>query len=160
MDKQQPQGPHLDLKIAYLLAEQALYHGGFKIIQGAVDKSKDPGQAIGQFLFVMGQHIMDNTPGNIKLSPAILLAPGGWVEKVSDLIQEKLKVPKQIMDKAEIYIASTASHMAQVKQQQGAGSINGIPAPPVPAPGGPAPQGGSPAQAGPPVMPQPQGGGQ
>lgn len=149
----QPQGLALDLKIAVLIGEQLLYQGGFKAIQAALKQSSDPGQAIGQFLFQMGQQMMENMPDHVKLSPAILLAKDGWLVQISDFIQAKLGVPKAVMDKAEIYVASTATKMAQAKQQQGGGAINGIQAPPVGTPGNVAPQGQ-------PVMPQQAGGGQ
>lgn len=139
-----------DLKIAVLLGERLLRAGGFDVIQKAMKSSKDPGQVIGQFLLQLGQQMFEKMPSNIKLSPRILLCPGGWVEQISDFIQEKLNVPKDVMDKAEIYIASTSSQMANAKRQQGQGNINGIPAPPSPQPGGP--QG--PPQGGPPMPPQ------
>ena len=69
-------------------------------------------------------------------SPRILLAPDGWVEKISDFIQEEYNVPKKVMDRAEIFIATSAQQMGQASQQQ-------------------APQQGMEAQAAPPM---PQGG--
>lgn len=152
---QAPQGPggpqnlsdeeELDLKIAVLMGENLLQKGGFDVIDKAVSQSSDPSQVIGQFMMQLGQQLMENMPDDIQLSPKILLAKHGWVEQISDYIQSEAHVPKKVMDKAEIYVASTASQMAQAKQQQGQGAIDGVQAPPVPGPNQPipAPQGGA-----------------
>lgn len=127
----------MDLKIAVLMTERLLQDGGFDVIQKAMDSSKDPSQVIGQFLMQLGQQLHESMPDGMQLSPKIMLCQGGWVEQVSDYIQEETDVKKAVMDKAEIYVASTASQMAQQKQQQSGGTIEGVPAPPVPAPGAP-----------------------
>lgn len=142
-ESQQPEGVPLtkedetDLKVAVLMAKDLLDKGGFDVIDKAVDTSKDPGQVIGQFLMQMGQQLHESMPEDMKFSPKIMLARGGWLEQVSDYIQEEGGVSKDVMDKAEIYVASTASQMAQQKQQQSGGTIEGVQAPPVPAPGAP-----------------------
>ena len=148
-----------DLKIAVLLGERLLRAGGFDVIQKAMQSSSDPSQVIGQFLMQLAQQMFEKMPHNIQLSPRILLTKDGWVEQISDFIQEKLGVPKKVMDKAEIYVASTASQMGQAKRAQGGGDVNGVPSPPIPGPGAGAPQ---PQQPQGPVMPQqaPQPGGQ
>jgi hypothetical protein len=137
----------LDLKIGVLMAEHMLMGGGMDAIETAVNSSSDPGQAVGQFLLQMGQQLMESMPDDMKLSPKILLCKGGWLEQVSDFIQEEGGVKKSIMDKAEIYVAHTAQQMAAAKQQQGGGQVDGVQAPPAPGPGAPAP-----------TMPQPAGG--
>lgn len=126
-----------DLKIAVLMGERLLEHGGFDVIEKAVASSSDPGQVIGQFLMQMGQQLHESMPDDMKLSPKIMLAQDGWVEQISDFIQEEGLANKDVMDKAEIYIASTAQQMAQSKQQQSGGTIEGVQAPPVPGPGQP-----------------------
>jgi len=148
-DKEQGEGAggssdKLDLKIAVMLGERLLEDGGFDVIESAVKHSSDPGQVIGQFLMQMGQQMMESMPEDTKLSPAILLQPGGWVEQMSDYIQKQAHVKKEIMDKAEIYVASTAQQMAQAKR----GQVDGVQAPVGTATGQAA------APAGPPAMPQ------
>ena len=136
-----------DLKIGVMLAQNLLDKGGADTLLKAIDGSKDPGTLAGQFLLQMGQQMMENMPEDAQLSPKILLTEGGWLEQISDYLQEQYEVPKKVMDAAEIYVASTAQQMAQNKQQQSPDgqSIGGIPAPPVPGPGSPAPvpQGGA-----------------
>lgn len=150
---------HADLKIAVNIGERLIRSGGADVIMKAMKSSSDPGQVIGQFLLQMGQQMMEKMPSQMKLSPKILLAKDGWLEQMSDFIQAKLGVPKQIMDKAEIYVASTASAMANAKRQQGGGMINGVSAPPAPQ-AGPGMQPNAAAPQGQPAMPQPnQGGG-
>lgn len=108
-----------DLEIGVLIAKHLLEDGGFDVIDKAVESSSDPGQVVGQFLMQLGTQMFENMPEGVTLSPKIMLARGGWLEQVSDFIQEQLGVKKEIMDKAEIYVASTAQQMAQSKQQQG-----------------------------------------
>jgi hypothetical protein len=131
----------LDLKIAVMMGERLLEDGGFDVIDRAVASSKDPGQVIGQFIMQMGQQLFEGMPDDMKLSPSIMLADGGWVEQISDYIQKQAGVKKEIMDKAEIYVASTAQQMAQGKQQQGDPNAPPVApgpnaAPPIPQPGG------------------------
>lgn len=123
----------MDLEIGVLLGKRMLEDGGFSIVEKAVESSRDPSQVIGQFLMQMGQEMMENMPDDAKLTPAILLSPGGWLEQISDFIQTELDVKKEIMDKAEVYVASTASQMAQAKQ----GQTDGVQAPAVPVAGAP-----------------------
>jgi hypothetical protein len=123
----------MDLEIGVLLGKRMLEDGGFDIVEKAVATSRDPSQVIGQFLMQMGQEMMENMPEDVKLTPAILLSPGGWLEQISDFIQTELDVKKDVMDKAEVYVASTASQMAQAKQ----GQTNGVQAPAVPVAGAP-----------------------
>jgi hypothetical protein len=111
---------------------------------------------IGQFLLQMITQMVESMPDGIKLSPSILLAKNGWVEQISDYIQETIGTPKDIMDKAEIYIATIAQQKARANAQQAAGGQ-----PPVDpnAQAAPAdPSQGQPTAA--PVMPQPVQGGQ
>lgn len=104
-----------DLKIAVLLGMRLLDDGGFDVIDKAVDSSKDPGQVIGQFLMQMGQQMYESMPDDLKFSPEIMLEDNGWLEQISDYIQVELGVDKKVMDKAEIYVANTATQMAQAK---------------------------------------------
>lgn len=128
----------LDLKIAVLMGERLLENGGFDVIEKAVAQSKDPSQVIGQFLMQMGTQLFESMPDDVALSPSILLARGGWVEQMSDFIQEELGVKQDVMDRAEIYVATTAQQMAQ----QQAAPAGAPPQEAAPQPAGPAmPQG-------------------
>lgn len=106
----------LDLQIAVLLGMRLLDDGGFEVIDRAVDESSDPSQVIGQFLMQMGQQMYESMPDDMRFSPEIMLAEGGWLEQISDYIQAELGVDSAIMDKAEIYVAHQATQMAQAKQ--------------------------------------------
>lgn len=120
-----------DLEIAVALAENLIDEGGWKVIQQA-EQSKDPAVIIGQFLMQLGAQLGEQLP--FPISPRIMLAEGGWVEQVSDYLQEEYGIPKDVMDRAEIFIGSNAQAMAQAQQQQAP------PAPAVPV----VPQGGMP----------------
>lgn len=109
-----------DLKIAVLLAERLIDDGGIKVIDDAVKGSNDPGQIIGQFLMQMVSQMNEKLPKEVQLSKRIYFAHGGWVEQISDYIQEQYGIDKKIMDRAEIYIATAAQKMAQGQKQQAA----------------------------------------
>ena len=102
-----------DLEISVMLAENLIDEGGWQVIQQA-EQSSDPAVVVGQFLLQLGAQLGESLP--FEISPRIMLAKGGWLEQVSDYLQEEYGVPKQVMDRAEIFIASSAQAMAQ---QQG-----------------------------------------
>ena len=116
-----------DLSIAVNICKNLIDDGGVEVIQQAL-QTPDPGQVIGQFLMQMVAQMTENLPNWIEIDPAIYLAVGGWVEQISDYLQEEYDVPKQVMDRAEIFIGTAANEMAagaQAQQQQQA-------APPMP----------------------------
>lgn len=104
-----------DLEIAVTLAENLIDEGGWQVIDQA-QQSSDPAVVIGQFLMQLGAQLGESLP--FPISPRIMLAEGGWVEQVSDYLQEEYDVPKDVMDRAEIFIASNAQSMAQGQQGQ------------------------------------------
>lgn len=127
-----------DLKIAVLFAEKLIDEGGIDVIDQAVKESSDPGQVVGQFMMQMASQLGEKLPEDMKLSPRIFFAEGGWVEQVSDYLQETYKIDKKIMDRAEIFIASTAANMKQGADQQ---AVQGQPPASGPAPAVPQQQG-------------------
>lgn len=126
-----------DLAIMLTLGKNLIDDGGYEVIEQA-QNSKDPGVVIAQFLMQLSEQLAEQLP--FEPSARILLAEDGWVEQISDFLQEDYNVPKKIMDRAEIYMATAAQQMAQAGQQQQQ-----------------APQQGMEAQGAPP-MPMPQGG--
>lgn len=103
-----------DLAIMLTLSKNLIDDGGYEIIEQA-QNSKDPAVVIGQFLMQLSEQLAEQLP--FDPSPRILLAEDGWVEQISDYIQEEYQVPKKIMDRAEIFIASSAEQMVQAEQQ-------------------------------------------
>jgi hypothetical protein len=124
-----------DLKIAVLLAERMLEDKGYDVIQKALDTSKDPAQVIGQFMLTLIKKLDESMPNDAKLSKRIWLCKGGWLEQVMDMVIDEFQLDYSISDKAEVYVADTASKLAKAGSAQG---------------GAPAPQ---PGEA-PPVIPQ------
>ena len=114
--KAKPSGEELDLKIAVLIAQDLIDKGGIEPIEAAVKSSSNPGQVIGQFMMQLAQQLMESMPAGMELSPSIMLIPGGWVEQVSDYLQEEYGIKKDIMDKAEVYVGSTAQQMTEARQ--------------------------------------------
>lgn len=106
-----------DLKIAVNMMEDIIDQGGIEVIDQALDTSSDPGQVIGQFLLQAGDEIISNMPEQVPLSPRIWLSEGGVLEQVSDYLQEEYDVPREVMDRAEIYVASTLQQMSGAEGQ-------------------------------------------
>lgn len=106
-----------DLEIAVLLGKRLIDQGGQEIIDAAMNSS-DPAQVIGQFLLQLGSQLGEQLPDELKFDPAIMLASGGWLEQISDFLQDEYDVSMDIMDRAEIYVAQAAQQMAQGKQAQ------------------------------------------
>lgn len=127
----------MSLEIAVLLGKHLIEDGdGASIIESA-KKSSDPGQVIGQFLLQLGSQMAEQMPGDIELPPSIFLAKGGWLEQMSDFIEEEYDVSRKIMDRAEIYVATTGQQMAQAQAQKAqAPQMQGMAAEPAPAPQG------------------------
>lgn len=105
-----------ELRVMVNLAMNMIDEGGDQIIDQAMN-SKDPGTIIGQFIMQLGSQLGEQLP--FEISPRIMLAEGGWVEQISDYLQEQYDVPKKVMDRAEIFIGSSAQNMAgqQAAQQ-------------------------------------------
>lgn len=104
-----------ELSIMVNIAKDMIDDAGYQIIQQALE-SKDPGVVIGQFIMLLGSQLSEKLP--FDPSPRIMLAEGGWVEQISDYLQEEYDVPKKVMDRAEIFVGSSAYAMAQGSQQQ------------------------------------------
>lgn len=132
-----PQGEQLspeeedDLAIAVALAQNMIDDGGIQVIQEAMQSSSAPGQVIGDFLMQLAAQMSEGMPQEASLSPRVFLAEGGWVEQISDYLQEQYDIPQNVMDEAEIYIGTQSMSMANgaVQEQQ-------------PQPAAPAPQPG------------------
>lgn len=106
-----------DLTIMVTLAENLIDDGGINVINQA-ESSNDPGTVIGQFMMQLASQIAETLPENLKPSPRIMFAHGGWVEQVSDYLQEEYDIPKEVMDRAEIFVASASQQMSQGQAQK------------------------------------------
>ena len=109
-----------DLSIMVDMAEEMIDDGGYEVVTQAIEQSKDPGQVIGQFMMQLASQLGEELRNQgIDINPKIMFAVGGWVEEISDYLQDEYDVPRDVMDRAEIYIGTSAQQMAQ-QQQQGA----------------------------------------
>lgn len=104
-----------DLRIGVMLAQDMIDKNGAEVIKQALSQSNDPGQVIGQFLMQLVSQLGEMLPEELQLSKKIYFARNGWVEQISDYLQEEYSVPRDVMDRAEIYIGTTAQEMAATK---------------------------------------------
>lgn len=111
-----------DLSIVVNLAKDLIDDGGYEIIEQALD-TKDPGQIIGQFMMQMVAQMTEQFPDGVEIDPAVYLAEGGWVEQVSDYLQEEYDVPREVMDRAEIFIGTASQQMLEGQQASQAGGM-------------------------------------
>lgn len=137
----------LDLEIAVKMGTKLMKEaGGLQAIEKALSGSGDPAQAISKFLVQLMMKIKETVDGQgVELSPNIVLAKGGWVESMLDMIEKELGLPPEFSD--EVFSDVVETFKALSKGGQQGGQPQG--APPAEA-GAPAPQAGP--------MP-PQGGG-
>lgn len=106
-----------DLRIAVALAEDLIDQGGYEVIEQAL-KTKDPGVIIGQFIMQMVSQMAESLPEDVTLSPRIFFAYGGFIEQVSDYLQDEYDVSKSVMDRAEKFIGTAAQEIANGQQAQ------------------------------------------
>ena len=115
-----------DLAIAVNIGKQLLDEGGGQVIDQALEESSDPAQVIGQFVMQMGSQMEEELPEGLTLSKRIYMAEGGGVEQIMDYLQEQWDVPKDVTDRAEIFIGTTAQEIAA--QQAGGQPQEAVPA--------------------------------
>lgn len=131
----------LDLEIAVKMGTKLMKEaGGLQAIEKALSGSGDPAQAISKFLVQLMMKIKETIDAQgVELSPNIVLAKGGWVEQMLDLIEQELGLPPEFSDEVFGDVVETFKALSKGGQQ-----------------GAQPPAGGAPQQAGP--MP-PSGGG-
>ena len=118
-----------DLAISVMLAQNMIDDAGWEIINKALTESSDPSTVIGQFLMQLVSQMGEQLPPEAQLSPRVFLAEGGWLEQVSDYLQEQYDVPRDVMDKVEIFIASQSASMANGAVQEQTASAQPEPQP-------------------------------
>jgi hypothetical protein len=142
-----------DVEIAVRMGIKLLNEGnGLKVIQDAVNQSKDPGQVIGQFLAQLMAKMAEDLQAKIGLDPKVFLAKKGFLDTILDYIEHKLGLPSDFSDKVynEVLqvIKAAASGPAPPNNVMGGQTLDSAP------PGDPSMGGGAPPPQGP-----PQGGG-
>jgi hypothetical protein len=125
-----------DLAIAVMLAQNMIDEQGISVIDTALEESNDPGQVIGQFLMQLVTQMHENLPPDVELSKRVYFAKGGWIEQISDYLQDEYDIPRDVMDRAEMFIGAQAESMAQGAAQQGMAGQQPTSAPNMPPAGG------------------------
>lgn len=141
----------LDLEIAVKMGTKLLLEaGGLQAIEKAISGSGDPVQAISKFLVQLITQIKESvqTQG-VELSPKIVLAQGGWIMQMLDVIEQELGLPPEFSDQVFGDVVETFKALAQGNKQPQAAPQAGAPAP---APGGAPMGGGQPVPPGTPIM--------
>lgn len=111
----------LDLQIAVKMGERLMKDaGGLKAIEQAMSGSGDPVQAISKFLVQLIVQIKEAVEQQgVELSPNIVLAKGGWVEQMLDVIEGELGLPPDFSDQVFGDVVETFKALAQGGQQGG-----------------------------------------
>lgn len=122
----------LDLEIAVKMGTKLLREaGGIQAIEKAIQGSGDPVQAISKFLVQLIMQIKEAVQSQgVELSPKIVLAKGGWVQQMLDVIEQELGLPPEFSDQIFGDVIETFKALAQGNKQ-----------PSQAAPGAPAPAG-------------------
>lgn len=136
----------LDLEIAVKMGTRLMKEaGGLKAIEQAMSGSGDPVQAISKFLVQLIMQIKEAVSSQgVELSPNIVLAQGGWVEQMLDVIEGELGLPPDFSDQVFGDVVETFKALAQ--SPQGAGQQQAAASPQIAgamqaAPAGVAPRG-------------------
>lgn len=88
-----------DVEIAVRMAIKMLNEGdGIQVIKDAIDKSQDPAMVIGQFLAQLMGALGEKLAQEIGLDPRVFLAKDGFLDKILDYIEVKLKYPEDFSD--------------------------------------------------------------
>lgn len=146
-----------DVEIAVRMGIKMLNEGnGLKIIQDAVNQSKDPGQVIGQFLAQLMAKMAEELHAKVGLDPRVFLAKKGFLDTILDYIEHKLGLPSNFSDKVYTEVLNVIKAAAQgpapPNDVMGGKSLDAAPPGPDPSAGGP-PQ-AAPPQGGPPPLDQ------
>jgi hypothetical protein len=121
-----------DVEIAVRMGIKILTQGnGLKIIEDALNQSKDPGQVIGQFLAQVMAQMAEELQKKIGLDPAVFLAKRGFLETILDYIEGKLGYPKdfsdQIYDEVLNSIKAAAQNPPPPNDVMGGGNVDAAP---------------------------------
>lgn len=111
----------LDLEIAVKMGTRLMKEaGGLKAIEQALGGSGDPVQAISKFLVQLIMQIKEAVSSQgVELSPNIVLAQGGWVEQMLDVIEGELGLPADFSDQVFGDVVETFKALAQSPQGGG-----------------------------------------
>jgi hypothetical protein len=136
---------HADLEIAVKMGTKLLLEaGGLQAIEKAINGSGDPAQAISKFLVQLIMQIKEAVSAQgVELSPKIVLAKGGWVDQMLDVIEGELGLPPEFSDQVFGDVIETFKALVQGQQAQQQGGQ--------PQPGAPAPAGNQPVPPGTPI---------
>lgn len=136
-----------DVELAVNLGIKLLNEGGgIKLIEQAINQSKDPAQVIGQFLTQIIAKLAEQTRDGYGIDPGIYLAKDGFLDYILNYIERKLGYPEEFSDQIynqvlEIIKAAAMGPEAPNNVMEGGQSQE-------PAPQQAPPQGGMPPQQG------------
>ena len=105
----------LDLEIAVKLGTRLLKDaGGLDALRKGVQSSADAPQVVAKFLVQLIMKIKDTLSAQqIQLTPEIVLADGGWIEQMLDVIEKELKLPPEFSDNVVADVMETFKALAQ-----------------------------------------------
>lgn len=103
-----------DVEIAVRLGIKMLNEGnGLKVIADALNKSRDPGQVVGQFLAQLMGKMAEQLQAKLNVDPKVFLAKRGFLEQILDYIEVKLGLPKDFSDQVYSEVLNAVKAAAQ-----------------------------------------------
>ena len=127
--------------------------GGIKLIEQAINQSKDPALVIGQFLTQIIAKLAEQLRDEYGIDPGIFLAKDGFLDYILNYIEKELGYPEEFSDEIYSQVLETIKAAAMGPEAPN-GVMEGQPSQAPAQPQAP-PQGGMPPQPG--AMPPPQG---
>lgn len=130
---------------AFLIGVDLLEEGGgMQVLQKAVQQSADPIVVIAQFIVQLVGQLSEVLSQETNFDPRIMLAPGGFVDSISDYIVKKLNLGEEASDMIEQEVLDMIKGLASGEKKsspQGQAGVESVQQAPVAAPPGAPPAG-------------------
>jgi len=101
----------------FLLGVELLEEGGMDTLRKAVQQSGDPIVVIAQFIVQMVAQLSEVLSQETNFDPRVMLAPGGFVDGISDYIIEKLGLGEEASGMIEQEVLEMIKGLAQGETQ-------------------------------------------
>lgn len=101
----------------YLLGVDLLNEGGMDQLRKVINQSGDPMMVIAQFIVQLVAQLSEVLSQETNFDPRVMLAPGGFVDSITDYIVEKLELEEDAADMIEQEVLEMIKGLAQGETQ-------------------------------------------